>query len=168
MRPLLFLDIDDVLYLNRPYGGYDVAQKAWPDDLAHRLWHRPALDVLERLVAEFQPQVVVTSSWLGFMLLASIESLFRSTGAPWLADVLHPEGEALQMRGASRFDAIEAWLAVHHAGQPYAILDDAWSGTGLVGSRHDRAGRLVMCEVDVGLQDSHTEHIRRALLTPAR
>lgn len=168
MHPILFVDFDDVLCLNRPYGGYDVAQKLWPDDLVFRLWHRPALDVLEPLVAELQPQVVVSSSWLRLMTLASIDSLFRVTGVPWLAEVLHPEGEAVQNRGQTRLNAIDAWLAVHHAKQPYAILDDVLSGTGLAGSRHDRAGRLTMCKVNMGLQKAHAKRIRRALTTPVR
>ena len=168
MRPLVFLDLDDVVCLNRPYGGYDVAQKTWPDDLSSRLWHRPALDVLEPLVAEFKPQVIITSSWLRLMLLESIEALFRMSGAPWLADALHPEGEALQPAGKTRLDAIDAWLALHHSTQPYVILDDPLSGTGLAGSRHDRAERLVMCGVDEGLLPVHAERIRCALQTNTR
>lgn len=168
MRPVLLADLDDVLCLNRPYGGYDVAQKTWPDDLVLRLWHRPALDVLEPLVTEFQPHVVVTSSWLRLMTLERLAKLFRLSGVPWLAEALHTEGEALQARGQTRLDAIDAWLAAHHDDQPYAILDDALSGTGLAGSRHDLAGRLVMCEVEVGLLPTHAERVRWALATPVR
>ncbi len=168
MRPLVLLDLDDVLCLNRPYGGYDVAQKTWPDDLQSRLWHQPALDVLEPLVVEFKPHVVITSSWLRLMLLESIEALFRVSGVPWLADALHPQGEALQSSGKTRLDAIDAWLTLHHSTAPYVILDDPLSGTGLVGSRHYRDGRLVMCAVDDGLLPVHAERIQRALQTNMR
>lgn len=168
MRPLLLLDIDDVFCLNRPYGGYDVGQKAWPSDLLSLLWHRPALDVLEPLVVELQPQIVITSSWLRLMLLPSIEALFRASGAPWLADGLHPDGEAVQASGKTRLDAVDDWLAIHHNGEPYVILDDSLSGTGLAGSKHDRAGRLVMCQVDIGLLPTHSERIRWALGTALR
>lgn len=167
MRPILLADLDDVLCLNQPYGAYDVAQKTWPDDLVSRLWHAPAIEVLEPLVIEYHPHLVVTSSWLRLMTLESIAALFRLTGVPWLADALHPEGEALQARGKTRLDAIDVWLATHWSKQPYAILDDALSGTGLAGSRHDHAGRLVMCEVDKGLQPEHVERIKWALATPA-
>lgn len=168
IRPLLLLDIDDVFCLNRPYGGYDVAQKAWPSDLLPLLWHRPALDVLEPLVREFHPQIVVTSSWLRLMLLPSIAELFRASGAGWLADGLHPDGEALQVSGKTRLDAVDGWLASHHSREPYVILDDSLSGTGLAGSNHDRAGRLVMCQVDIGLLPTHSERIRWALGTALR
>ncbi len=165
IRPLLLLDLDDVICLNRPYGGYDVAQKAWPSDLLQLLWHRPALDVLEPLVREFQPHIVVTSSWLRLMLLPSIGELFRASGAHWLADSLHPDGEALQASGKTRLDAVDVWLASHHNEEPYVILDDSLSGTGLSGSRHDRAGRVVMCQVEVGLLPTHAERVRWALGT---
>lgn len=168
MRPILFLDFDDVLCLNRPYGGYDVAQRVWPDDLVKRLWHRPALQVLEPLVTEFQPHVVVTSSWLRLMTLDSVVALFHSSGVSWLAETLHPHGEVLQARGQRRLDAIDAWLAANHKAQPYAILDDELSGTGLVGSQHDFAGRLVMCEVERGLLPEHVERIAGALAAPLR
>ncbi|WP_370661678.1 HAD domain-containing protein [Massilia aquatica] len=168
MRPLLLLDIDDILCLNRPYGGYDVAQKEWPSDLLSLLWHRPALDVLEPLVLEFNPQIVITSSWLRLMLLPSIEALFRASGVPWLANGFHPNGEALQASGKTRLDAVDDWLANHHNGEPYVILDDSLSGTGLAGSKHDRAGRLVMCQIDIGLLPTHSERIRWALGTALR
>ena len=168
MRPLLFLDIDDVICLNRPYGGYDVAQKVWPSDLMSLLWHRPALEILEELVRELQPQIVITSSWLRLMLLPSIGALFRASGASWLADGLRTDGEILQLPGQTRLDAVDNWLARHHAGEAYVILDDTLSGTGLIGSIHDIAGRLVMCQVDVGLLSTHSERIRWALRTSLR
>lgn len=162
-RSLLFIDFDDVLCLNRPYGGYDVARSPWADDLLQKLWHRPALDVLQPLVAEFRPRVIVTSSWLRLMPIESIAKLFRMSGAPWLADGLHPQGEAPQAFRASRLGAIDAWLAKYHDGEPYVILDDVLSGTGLAGSEHDRAGLVVLCEVEVGLLPEHSAQIQRAL-----
>lgn len=167
-RPLLFLDLDDVLCLNAPYGCYDVASKPWPNDLMKRLWHRPALDVLQGVVEAFQPNVVVTSAWLRLMELSSIAALFRMSDAAWLASALHRDGEALQMSGRSRLDAVDAWLAANHHGEPYVILDDTLSGTGLAGSAHDRQGRVVLCDVGVGLLPEHAERIRLALSTTWR
>jgi hypothetical protein len=168
MRPLLLIDFDDVICLNRPYGSFDVAQKNWPTDLSSKLWHRPALNVLEPLVEKFMPRIVVTSSWLRIMTLSSVEETFRRTGLPWFANVLHPHGEALQGSGMSRLDAVNAWLDAHHEGEEYVIVDDMLSGTGLVGSKHDRRGRVVMCQVDVGLTPAHAERIASALSTPAK
>jgi hypothetical protein len=165
MRPLLFTDFDDVICLNGPYGCFDVAQPTWPADLASRLWHPPALEVLELLVAQFEPQLVVTSSWLRVMTLDRIEKLFRQTGVSWLADALHPKGEALQKSTMSRLDSVDAWLGSHHLGESYVIVDDPLSGTGLAGSKHDLAGRVVLCEVEVGLLPVHAGRIGWALGT---
>lgn len=44
--PLLFLDFDDVICVNAPYGGYDVLAAATgtaPADLWERLWHPPTI-----------------------------------------------------------------------------------------------------------------------------
>lgn len=166
MTPLLFLDFDDVLCLNNPYGGYDVAVRPWPSDLLDRLWHRPALDTLQAVLDMCRPQVVVTSSWLRIMMLPSIGGLLRISGAPWLADALHPVGEAVQMQGQTRLDAIDAWLLAHHRGEAYAVVDDGLSGTGLAGSLHDRRGRLVLCDVGVGLLREHSAPLVAALRKP--
>lgn len=161
--PLLLLDIDDVICLNRPYGGYDVALRPWPQDLLALLWHRPALDTLQSVLAATGARVAVTSSWLRVMPLDSIADVFRLSGAPWLAHALHPEGEVLQDSGQTRLQAIDRWLAEHHAGEPYAVLDDTLSGTGLAGSVHDLTGRLVLCDVEVGLLAEHAPRLVAAL-----
>jgi hypothetical protein len=116
-----------------------------------------------RRFTELHPHVVLTTSWLRFLQLEEAKALFEQTRMPWLADAIHPEGEALQGRGWTRLQAVDAWLAAHWQKEPYAIVDDTLSGTGLVGSRHDRAGRLVLCDVDVGLQSRHISALRRAL-----
>jgi len=165
MRPLLFLDFDDVICLNRPYGGYDIASPERPEDLWEKLWHAPAMALLEGLVKELQPHVVLTTSWLRFLQLANAKELFHQTRTPWLADAIRADGEALQSRGWTRLEAVDAWLARHWRNEPYAILDDTLSGTGLAGSSHDRAGRVVLCQVEVGLQPHHLPLLRRALTT---
>lgn len=165
-RGILFLDFDDVICLNSPYGGYDVATTPWPQDLLGRLWHRPAMAALESVIDCAHPQVVVTSSWLRIMQLNAIGALLRASEAAWLADALHKSGEALQASGKSRLDAVDAWLAANHRGEPYVVLDDTLSGTGLLGSVHDRRGRVVLCDVDVGLLPAHAPRLRGALSAP--
>jgi hypothetical protein len=163
MRPLLFLDFDDVICINVPYGGYDVASREQPADLWERLWHPPAMAVLQDVFTARQPQVVLTTSWLRFLQLGDAKALFHRTGVPWLAEALHPQGEALQARGWTRLQAVDAWLAAHWNQQPYVIVDDVLSGTGLAGSRHDRAGRVLLCEINMGLQVHHALHLKSAL-----
>ena len=162
MRPLLFLDFDDVICVNAPYGGYDVFAPNQPADLYDKLWHPPAVQALLAIIEEHQPLVVITSSWLMLMTRERFEALFRQTGLQAVVDALHPAWEAPPERG-SRLDAIERWLAVNYAGEPLVILDDARSGRGLPGSGLDRAGCVVLCAENVGLHAGHLPAVRAAL-----
>lgn len=164
-KPLLFLDIDDVLCINQPYGGYDVFQPAsdQPADLWQRLWHPPAVDVLKAVVDEHKPSIVVTSSWLRLCDREGFVQVFKRTGLPELADSLHEAWEAPQDFGKTRFQAIERWLHARYLGQPFVVLDDALSGTGLRSSRLHRAGCVVLCEVGTGLNAGHLAAVNGAL-----
>lgn len=169
LRPLLFLDFDDVICLNNPYGGFDVAMasKELPDDLWAKLWHAPAVSALLEVIDINKPRVVVTSSWLQFLDHEGVLKLLETTGLSEVAQSLHPAWEAPQSRGQSRHDSIMQWLSQHHIGEPFLILDDYLSGTGLVGSKFERDGRIVLCEVDVGFTVAHIEKAHRALTTSA-
>jgi hypothetical protein len=164
--PTLFLDLDDVVCLSNPYGGYDAFQtfNPRPGDLFERLWHPPAAEALRELVNEHQPKIVITSSWLIMSdQRAAFVELFRQTGLSAVAERMHDAWEAPADRGMTRLKAIERWLATHYRGEPLAVLDDNVSGTGLRGSRLDRAGCVVLCQQDVGLHRGHLPLVRRAL-----
>lgn len=178
MRPLVFLDFDDVLCINSPYGGYDVLAPDHPVDLWERLFHKPAVDTLLQIVDEYNPYFVLTTSWLRFMDRGGFENLFRRTGLAQVAASLHPTAweaaqvavslpplawEARQTQPSTRLEAINAWLAAHRHHEPFVIFDDEWSGTGLIGSRLDKDGCVVLCEVGVGLRPGHLDAVRRAL-----
>lgn len=117
----------------------------------------------EYVIREHQPRIVLTTSWVRLLQRSRLEKLFLVCGLGALVDCLHEECEAPQKSGESRLCAIDRWLAQHHRGERYVVLDDHLSGTELEGSHIDRAGRLVLCEVGVGLQPSHLDPIRRAL-----
>jgi hypothetical protein len=164
-RPLVFLDFDDVICLNEPYGGHDVFQpeSERPVDLWERLFHPPAVRTLQTVVGQYQPQVVIITSWLRLMERDGFEALFLNTGLGALVPALHTAWKAPQREGDSRWRAIERWLHVHYEGQPLVVLDDAYSGTGLAESALRDAGRVVLCELRVGLCEQHLPQIRRAL-----
>ena len=164
-RPLVFLDFDDVICINKPYGGRDILQSETntPADLWERLWHPPAVATLKAILAEFSPQVVITSSWLRFLDRAGVVSLFGKTGLELVSSAMHPIWEAPQNHGATRLHAIETWLGKHYDGQPVVVLDDAQSGTGLRGSRLDRVGCVILCETDVGLHQGHLPAVKNAI-----
>jgi HAD domain in Swiss Army Knife RNA repair proteins len=164
-RPVIFLDFDDVIVLNRPgqFGGYDVIAPNPPPELWSRLFHLPAIQVLVEVLTEHEARVVITTSWLRFMMRPSFERLFTMTGLEVLNECLHDAWEAPQNRGETRAEAIDQWLAKHHRGEPYVILDDELSGTGLLRSVHEKRGRLILCEEAVGLHRGHLAPIRVAL-----
>lgn len=163
-RPLLFLDLDDVVCVG-PYGGYHVPlpKAAQPADLWERLWHPPAVAVLLTVIRDRQPEVILTSSWLRLMERDGFQVLFRRTGLGAVAESLHAAWEAPQDRGLTRRQAIEKWLHANYVGQSLVVLDDELSGTGLRGSALDRAGCVVLCEAGVGLHVGHLPAIGRAL-----
>lgn len=168
-RPVIFLDFDEVIVLNRPgeFGGFDVISANPPPELWSRLFHAPATQVLVEALTEHDALVVITTSWLRFMLLDAFEMLFKKTGLEVLRDNLHDAWDAPQNRGETRAQAIDRWLAAHHRGEPYVILDDELSGTGLRRSVHDRRGRLVLCNENIGLHRGHMALIRTALTRPS-
>lgn len=162
-QPLVFLDLDDVICLNDPYGGYDVLVQPRPSDLWEKLFAREATEVLLEVICEHQPRIVLTTSWVRLLERSRSEKIFLVCGLGAVVECLHEECEAPQKSGESRLRAIDRWLAQHHRGESYVVIDDYLSGTELEGSHIDQAGRLVLCEVGVGLQPSHVEPIRRAL-----
>lgn len=170
IRPLVFLDFDEVIKLNPPgsLGGYDVLAPNPPPEIWDQLFHPPAVAVLTTVVERWNPRVIVTTSWLRFMLRDALEHVFSKTGLGHITQALHEAWEAPQNARETRLGAIDRWLAANHQGEPYVILDDDLSGTGLRGSRHARAKRVIFCNQDTGLCDSDMPAIERALTKRAR
>ena len=164
-HPLLFLDFDDVICAQKPYSGYDLfcPPEDRPADLYERLWHPPSAQTLLAVMSEFEPRVIVTTSWLRLMERDGFDALFRRTGLHAVADALHDAWEAPPTRGDTRHRAIERWLHAHYAGEPFVVLDDVQSGTGLRSSRLDKCGCVVLCAENVGLHAGHLPAIRAAL-----
>jgi len=168
LNPIVFLDFDDIVVLNHTYGAYDLFAPNPPPELWTQLFDRAAMALLRGVLKEFDARVVITSSWLRLLDRDGLVALCAKTGHQFLADALHGAWEAPQNRFQTRAQAIERWLASNHRGEPFVILDDALSGTGLVGSAFDKSGRVVMCEVGIGLLASHIPAISVALNAPLK
>jgi len=172
VRPVLFLDLDDTLCLNTPYGGVHAQHvvrvpDSAPSDFYECLFAPGAVAVMNTLLEEFQPSIVLTTSWLALLQREHFIEIFCRTGLRKVANALHAHWDAPGNRGTSRAEAIDAWLARYHEeGQPILILDDVSSGESLIGSFHASCGRAVLCEVDQGLNDGHLSLARRALRRP--
>lgn len=166
-RPLIFLDFDDVIAVNKFYGGYDVVSPGpKPSDLYQKLFHPPSVALLLRVVEEYRPAVVITTSWLRFFERDGMQDLLSRTGLTAVAASLHIAWEAPPERLMSRRGQIDRWFANHHRGESYVILDDKSSGTELLDSPHDKAGRVVWCQERVGLHEGHLTQISTALTVP--
>lgn len=124
------------------------------------------MQTLLTIVIESQPHVIVTTSWLRLMDKDGFLSLFQRTGLGAVADALHARWEAPQNSLPTRLHAIEQWLNANYKGESLVVLDDSVSGTGLRGSRLEKAGCVVLCEGGVGLHAGHLPAIRKALHPP--
>lgn len=155
MRPLLFLDLDDVVCLNSPYGGYHVLARPPPADLYEKLFSAVAAAVLLEVLEEHKPQVVMTTSWTKHMDRERVSGVLLGTGLGLVVDSLHAKWKTHQPQRMPRAMAIERWLRMHHQGEPYVVLDDDCSGTGLASSAIFSAGHVVLCRENEGLLPEH-------------
>ncbi len=60
---------------------------------------------------------------------------------------LHGTWGAPRASASTRVEVIDDWLAEHHRGEPYVVIDNQASGTSLIGSAHDEADRVLLCSV---------------------
>lgn len=165
--PIVFLDFDDVICCNAPYGGEHVFSEPRPADLWERLFAPEPVKTLLAVVERHNPKFVITTSWLRHMSRDTCDKILRYSGLSAVADRMHETWDAWPSRSMSRREAIERWLKDHHRGEPYVILDDELSGIGLPKSSHAAAGRVILCQQDVGLHEGHLEAIAAALEKPA-
>lgn len=163
-RGIIFTDVDDVLVLQRT-ADFNKHAPDLSEDICQRLLHPPAMQVLARIVDE-GAQLVITSNWARFLNRDGFQQLFGLGGYPAISAALHAFWQAPRTPVGTRLDAINNWLAAHHAGEPYCILDDTDSGSGLRGSAQDLEGRVILCSPGTGLHPGHLSAIRAALSTP--
>lgn len=128
-----------------------------------KLFDAKAKEVLLSILNEFNPKVVITTSWLKFMNRDSIVALFNKTGLEQIAESLHEHWDAPQLHQLNRLEAIEQWMLKFYEGEALVILDDKDSGSRLRGSKFDKAGQLILCDLDIRLTKKHLEKIKVSL-----
>lgn len=163
--PIIFLDVDDVLVLDRTaaFDKHHVHELA--PDVCQRLIHPPAGLTLMELLQAVPAKIVVTSNWVRFTSRSAFQRLLCLAEYEQVSLSLHDVWSAPGCAASTRVQAIEAWLTEHHRGEPYCVIDDQASGSSLVGSAHDKAGRVLLCRVGVGLHRGHLPFIHEALTT---
>ncbi len=181
MNPILFLDIDDVICLSCPFGGLDAIKAvrglhAEPDQVWRQLFSEGAVANLHRLHQSMNGKLsyVISSTWREYVRRHEMCTIFRNAGLAFVADCLEP---GVQWRTPapweepSRADEIAAWLDMEHRSQPFAIVDDTFSGgtlrRALTDVSHPFFNRVVLCDQDVGLRECHLKPLVDALGRPA-
>ncbi len=174
---VLFLDIDDVLCDNKIYGGRSaIAAIAGHHknsrDVFEKLFTPMSRLVLQRLHRRMQGELryVVSSTWRRHFTRAQFELLLRNCGLAFVADALMP-GSAWRTNcrddGHRDLEVVE-WLHENHHGGRFAVVDDTLTGGRLhsAGLHRLLRGRVVLCDVDVGLRPRHEEQLLHALQLP--
>lgn len=156
MRPIVFLDFDDVLAVHREHDSRKVesAFKSGSLDDVPDLWewvfHYSARTNLRALHDEFVPEYVISSSWTLFLDRSQIVEVLRRTDLEFVAENLQVEWHTPRESGSYRLTEIETWLDHHNliAQRPFLILDDELSGQSIPGSYLEE--RAVLCDAWVG------------------
>lgn len=174
-RPIIFLDFDDVLCLNSPYGGYD-AKIA----LAHRgaeqesdagpaLWSNlfdaAAKRNLQTVDEQFSPQYVLSTSWTWLFEKDELIDVLQRCGLNFVANNLHESWTTpKQAKPGLRAAEVRGWLALHpESGHAWAVLDDKYSGTGFKNWSRQALSQVVLCQVGVGFQRLELEQMQSLL-----
>lgn len=175
--PVLFLDIDDVLCLNERFGGLDVrlaldGRMSHPEEVLRFAFNRQACEVLAQLHESMNGRLryVISSTWREAFSREDLARVFRANGLACVVESLHPIWHTpIGVQRQSRDAEISQWLDLNHEGEPFAIVDDTFSGVMLKTSLKDPGdpfhGRVVLCDEGVGLRPAHLEPLLRALRT---
>ena len=142
MKPLVFLDFDDVIAIHPDYtsGVVVAALRSGKPHLATELWdnvfHQELRANLARLHHEFEPSYVISSSWSTYMSREEIQEVLIRGGLDFVAASLHSNWRSATELGSYRVTDIAAWLRTNGSARTFAyvILDDLASGRTLVGS----------------------------------
>lgn len=152
MRPVVFLDIDDVLCVHRTLNTRQVLAALAGDETVNstavwqQIFHAAAVEYLRQLHLEFEPQYVISSSWTLHLTKAQLCAAFEFTGLAFVAENLHEHWCTPRDEESYRLVEIDAWLDTHALQSPpaYLIIDDQISGQSLCGSHLE--DRCVLCD----------------------
>lgn len=155
-RPLVFLDIDDVLAVHRLYNTREALAALRGDDgvnadaIWRHIFHASARDNLRRLHDEFEPMYVISSSWTLHLNHGQFAEIFHHTGLEFVPSNFHEHWRTPREEGSYRLMEIDGWLDEHMllTPVPYLIIDDVISGQSIPGSHLEP--QSVLCDAWVG------------------
>lgn len=177
-RPIVFLDIDDVLCIHRNFNTRQVlaALAGDPavdaDEVWQQIFHPHAVENLRKLDDEFRPFYVISSSWTLHLTQVQLCAAFAATGLNFVAENLHEHWCTPRDDDSYRLIEIEAWL--DHAWRntrllaaaPFLIIDDVRSGESLVASHVEQ--RTVFCDASVGFLYPQLSAARKILASEVK
>lgn len=169
VRPIVFLDMDDVLCLSDQFGSREmlkIIQEEAPDrpELWTGLVDAEAAVNLYELHKEFLPWYVVSSSWATYLDQGQMCQALTRTKLQFVVDNLHAEWRTPRALSSSRRDEITWWLDAHHEpGQPFLVIDDSYSGTGLAHSPLALNGHVLLCRSGYGFTKKRLKEARYQL-----
>lgn len=171
MRPLLFLDFDDVICLNAPYGGY-AAKAAIDEGVFHRaqdmhgkLFDREAKKFLAAIDEEFKPAYVLSTSWRRIFQRHQLVEILNHCGLQFITARLHQEwATPVQPGQGLRAAEIKSWLRLFpEFSNRWVALDDKLSGSGFKMWSSDERSYVVLCQEHGGLREAEYKQLRAAL-----
>jgi hypothetical protein len=168
-RPLVFLDMDDVLCLDEVHHSGEmlkIFEQKIPDypKLWERLVDTDAAENLRQLHAEFKPVYVISSSWATYLNRERMSEALTRTQLQFVVENLHAEWRTPRALSSSRRDEIEWWLEAHREpSQPFIIIDDSRSGTRLAHSPLALDGHVVLCRSGFGFTKKRLKEAYRQL-----
>jgi hypothetical protein len=168
-RPLVFLDMDDVLCLDDVHHSgqmLKILEQRIPDypEMWERLVDAGAAENLRQLHAEFKPTYVISSSWATYLDREQMSEALTRTQLQFVVENLHGEWRTPRALSSSRRDEIEWWLDAHREpSQPFIIIDDSWSGTRLAYSPLALNGHVILCRSGFGFTKKRLKEACRQL-----
>jgi hypothetical protein len=169
-RPLVFLDMDDVLCLDDVHHSgqmLKIFEQKIPDypEMWERLVDPGAAENLRQLHAEFNPVYVISSSWATYLDREQMCEALTRTQLQFVVENLHTEWRTPRALSSSRRDEIEWWLEAHRElSQPFLIIDDSRSGAVLAHSPLALDGHVVLCRSGLGFTKKPLKEACRKLL----
>lgn len=174
MKPVVFLDFDDLLAIHKLHESYRVLDAtalgiidAFPEMLLD-IFDADARRNLQTLHEEFGPRYVISSSWASHLNLDQMKKMLKRCGLKFVALNLCEQWCTPRKDTSGRLSEIEAWLEQHTSenGPTYVIIDDHVSGGVLSGSWLE--DRTVFCDVCDGFTTEKLMTAREIFRTQGR
>ncbi len=142
-----------------------------------RLFTREAREAIRAVVDAMGGDIrfVISSTWREHFNRDEVQTLFEGAGLSFVAERMFDDDRwrtpTLRAQ-CSRRREINAWMQTHEGRHPFVIIDDLSSGASLASALEDVAdplhGKVVLCQVDIGLSERHVHEIVVALRQGSR